>query len=293
MQAAVQRGYDYHWDGRQTYAGNAISKTINLPNDAEVTDVAKALLTAWGAGIKGFTCYRDGSRANQVLTEVKEEEARKPERKYELLKGGAKLVLGDPNYRDVEQLEKLGADKLRYRKVPAPRFEYTDEPLPDNLYDLVHPTRGSVAAGKTYRYKVGDRKVYVTVNRDDSGRPIETFINLSRPADGERVAADIIGRLISLALKHGATHRELFKHLSGHQDQSGAFASTDEDQPQALGYFGCIWEAVAKAMDDDADPVEVPNYVVPGELCASCGSDQLEHTGTCTTCHACGWSKCG
>src|SRR5690606_6957493 len=123
--------------------------------------------------------------------------------------------------------------------------------------------------------------------------PIEVFINLSRPSDSERVTADIIGRLISLALKHGATHQELFKHLSGHQDQTGAFASTDGDQPQALGYFGCIWEAVAKAMDDDADPVAPATNAPSKDRCPSCGLEDLVKEGTCTTCHNCGWSKCG
>lgn len=54
----------------QKYCDSGISKTINLPNDATVSDVKEAMIYAWKSKCKGITLYRDGSRSFQVLNQV-------------------------------------------------------------------------------------------------------------------------------------------------------------------------------------------------------------------------------
>ncbi len=51
----------------QPFLSGAISKTVNLPHDCSVDDIAEAYIEAWRQGIKAVAIYRDGSKGTQPL----------------------------------------------------------------------------------------------------------------------------------------------------------------------------------------------------------------------------------
>ena len=51
----------------QPFISGAISKTVNMPNEASVADIADAYLQAWQLGVKALAIYRDGSKTAQAL----------------------------------------------------------------------------------------------------------------------------------------------------------------------------------------------------------------------------------
>ena len=91
----------------QPFISGAISKTINMPNEATIDEIAGAYLEAWKLGIKAVAIYRDGSKMVQILS-TKEDEAKK---------APAAVV------EEEEDLE--GPPRARRHKLPDERFSVT------------------------------------------------------------------------------------------------------------------------------------------------------------------------
>jgi ribonucleoside-diphosphate reductase alpha chain len=92
----------------QPFLSGAISKTINMPNEASVDDIANAYVEAWRQGIKAVAIYRDGSKQNQVLTTKKDE---------------AKTAVAAAPAIEEEDLD--GPPRARRNKLPDERLSVT------------------------------------------------------------------------------------------------------------------------------------------------------------------------
>ena len=66
----------------QPFISGAISKTVNLPENATVEDIAEAYLQAWKQGIKAVAVYRDGCKKSQPLSAAGTKTAESHERRW-------------------------------------------------------------------------------------------------------------------------------------------------------------------------------------------------------------------
>ncbi len=91
----------------QPFISGAISKTINMPNEATIDEIAATYVEAWKMGVKAVAIYRDGSKMVQILS-TKEDEAKK-----------APVMVAQ----EEEDLE--GPPRARRHKLPDERFSIT------------------------------------------------------------------------------------------------------------------------------------------------------------------------
>ncbi len=77
--------------GWQKYTENAVSKTINFPQQATMSDVEKAYMLAWEMKCKGITIYRSGSKEGQILRDNEEGEGKDKEKKQLVIQSKVKI----------------------------------------------------------------------------------------------------------------------------------------------------------------------------------------------------------
>lgn len=155
-----------HQQAWQQHVDNAVSKTINIPNDATVEDVKAAYTVAMDMGLLGVTVYRDGSHEGQVLSITKNTET------------DLDVSVDDIGY--------LGDADMVHESHRNNRKR-----LPDDRPATIH------------KFRIGDLVGYITVGFYDDGCPGEMFVTLSKEGSTISGLVNTIAKLTSIALQHG------------------------------------------------------------------------------------------
>ncbi len=160
----------------QEHTDNSVSKTINFPNAATREDIWKAYMLAHETGCKGITVYRDGSKAEQVLSTGQ----------TQALSAG-----------QTQALSAGQADLHTNGKHPTPR------PRPRTM------------TGSTRRVRTGHGNMYITINRDEDGEPFEIFNAVGKAGGCDSAQIEAISRLVSMALRSNLDPQEISRQLYG------------------------------------------------------------------------------
>ena len=215
----------------QPFLSGAISKTVNLPQEATIEDVAEAYAESWRQGIKAVAIYRDGSKGTQPLNtslDAKREPSPLDAAGARVL---AQLAIGEPAVEaDLKALETGIGDTIEVSTKPviaaANAFQSAlDEiakaaavpvlqPTPDvaeesTAQDLNGPPRAvrhrlqDERASITHKFSIAGHEGYITVGLYPSGQPGEIFIKMAKEGSTVSGLMDAFATSISLALQHG------------------------------------------------------------------------------------------
>jgi ribonucleoside-diphosphate reductase alpha chain len=164
----------------QPFISGAISKTINMPNEATVEDCKQAYLLSWRLGLKANALYRDGSKLSQPLQ--------------------SQLIADETEDEDVIEafLEKPAAaraaglaEKIVERVVERIVVMRERERMPDRR------------KGYTQKAVVGGHKVYLRTGEYDDGRLGEIFIDMHKEGAALRSLLNNFAIAVSLGLQYG------------------------------------------------------------------------------------------
>jgi ribonucleoside-diphosphate reductase alpha chain len=170
----------------QPFISGAISKTINMPNDATVEDCKEAYMLSWRLALKANALYRDGSKLSQPLNSqlIADEEDDEDETVETLIAANMPARATVVAERIVERIvEKV--ERLRER-----------ERLPDRR------------KGYTQKAVVGGHKVYLRTGEYQDGRLGEIFVDMHKEGAAFRSLMNNFAIAISVGLQYGVPLEE-------------------------------------------------------------------------------------
>ncbi len=169
----------------QPFISGAISKTINMPNDATVEDCKSAYLLSWKLALKANALYRDGSKLSQPLN--------------------SQLISDDDEEED--------AVEAFYDKPMAARTAQLSEKVVERLVERIVVMREREKMpdrrkGYTQKAVVGGHKVYLRTGEYDDGRIGEIFIDMHKEGAALRSFINNFAIAVSLGLQYGVPLEE-------------------------------------------------------------------------------------
>ncbi len=168
----------------QPFISGAISKTINMPNEATVEECKNAYMLSWKLALKANALYRDGSKLSQPLNASLVAEDEDEDEFYEA------IAATQPATQRAQALAEKIVERIVERQVRA------RERLPDRR------------KGYTQKAVVGGHKVYLRTGEYEDGRLGEIFIDMHKEGAAFRSLMNNFAIAVSLGLQYGVPLEE-------------------------------------------------------------------------------------
>ncbi|MEY3977305.1 MAG: hypothetical protein RLZZ284_161 [Actinomycetota bacterium] len=291
----------------QPFLSGAISKTVNMPEQATIEEIEKIHMLSWELGLKAVAIYRDNCKVGQPLSTMKKDDDKKD---ADAVTTAAERVVE-------RTVERIVSQPVR-QKLPRSR------------------------RGRTFEFRVADCKGFANVGEYEDGRPGEIFLTVSKQGSTLAGIMDSFAKSVSYGLQYGVplhafveafinTRFEpagmtddpdirmassiidyLFRRLAveymtpAERAELGIFTRAERMQPTLPGVEETAVET-SQGTDVFADPKTIPSVeqltasmaagvfnhsdgkaAGTGAIYSSCGSSNMRRAGACYVCGDCG-----
>jgi ribonucleoside-diphosphate reductase alpha chain len=188
----------------QPFISGAISKTINLPNESAVEEIADAYMLSWQLGLKACALYRDGSKLSQPLSNKsdKKKKTEEPE------SATAEQEIPSTSESNIVDLGKLTVQEL-LEEVQKRVQSSPDTKLKRQLATIVERrTLPAKRRGFTQKAKINGQALFLRTGEYADGTVGEIFIDMAKEGATMRSMLNCFAISISIGLQYGVPLEE-------------------------------------------------------------------------------------
>ncbi|WP_420863267.1 vitamin B12-dependent ribonucleotide reductase [Algirhabdus cladophorae] len=221
----------YMMAAAQSFISGAISKTINMPNDATITDCQKAYELSWSLGIKANALYRDGSKLSQPLAAALVED---DDEAAEVLESG-----------NMHEKAAVLAEKIVEKVVVKEIIKSHREKMPERR------------KGYTQKAIVGGHKVYLRTGEYEDGALGEIFIDMHKEGAGFRAMMNNFAIAVSVGLQYGVPLEEFVDAFTFTRFEPAGMVQGNDSIKNATSILDYIFRELAVSYLDRTDLAHV------------------------------------
>ncbi|KMW57056.1 Ribonucleotide reductase of class II (coenzyme B12-dependent) [Candidatus Rhodobacter oscarellae] len=214
----------------QSFISGAISKTINMPNNATIEEVQEAYERSWAKGVKANALYRDGSKLSQPLASALVED---DDEAAEILESGS-------THEKAAVLAEKIVEKVIVKEIAAAR-----EKMPDRR------------RGYTQKAVVGGHKVYLRTGEYSDGSLGEIFIDMHKEGAGFRAMMNNFAIAVSVGLQYGVPLEEFVDAFTFTKFEPAGMVQGNETIKNATSILDYIFRELAVSYLDRTDLAHV------------------------------------
>ncbi len=215
----------------QSFISGAISKTINMPNDATIEECKEAYELSWSLGVKANALYRDGSKLSQPLSSalIEEDDEDLEEALIEAPAADRATILAE---KIVEKIVIKEVAKGR-EKLPLRRKGYTQKAV------------------------VGGHKVYLRTGEYENGNLGEIFIDMHKEGAGFRAMMNNFAIAVSVGLQYGVPLDEFVEAFTFTRFEPAGMVQGNDSIKNATSILDYIFRELAVSYLDRTDLAHV------------------------------------